>query len=99
MKHHAQQFELRMRDKLSKTPGFVGADVPRSEGCLGSVTIEPGRVEDALKYLSTRFHVGELDVAAGVGLTLEVVPRTRKTPNRKTAFGRTRPQQFEFSFT
>ncbi len=91
-------FQKRVLRKLEAVPGFIGADAPMGEGCLCYVTIEPNCVDAALAYLSRRFHVGELDVSAGVGLVVELVPRSRKTPSRKMALAKAKPVQYVFEF-
>ena len=90
-------------DKLiQRCPGLVGVDLPIGQRSPGKVIVEPGRIEDAMKWLKRRFHVNKnLELSTDVGLCVEVIPKVRRKQSGnglrvQVSFEKTK--QFEFNF-
>lgn len=95
----AYQYQQRMQKTFAEVPGYVGGDIPRSAGSKGRVIVEPGQINEAVKWLKRRFHVNEnLELSTDLGLCVEVVSRVRKGTVTKVCHGKlfAKPEQLQF---
>ena len=99
MQRVARDWQKKISRTLADTPGFIGADVPRSPLSPGRVIVEPAMTIQAVRWLRRRFEVAEnLEVDAGNGLAIDIRPRNRRAGVKRHKFTGCRVEQFQFGF-
>jgi len=85
----AREYQAKMQRMLAECPGVIGWDLPGCECGKGKVTIEPGRIADAMPWLKRRFHVSEiLELSTDCGLCVEWSPRRKGKARIETTKGK-----------
>lgn len=75
-----REYTLRMERKFNGCPGFMSADLPRTEGAIGHVVVTADQLEEAIDWLRKRYAVNpkfELDCLQG-GVRIEIMQRVKK---------------------
>lgn len=100
----AREYQLRMQRTFKECPGFIGANPPDGEQKRGVVSVEPGKVLEAVEWLKKRFNVNPevKSNLATAALEIEVITRRRgkAAPGQKRQAGSSiwkKPEQFQLA--
>lgn len=79
-----KEYVGKMQRTFEHCPGFVGGDLPKADGCVGRVLIEPECVKAAMPWLKRRFIVGsEAGIETTGELSLLIQSRKKKVAGQK----------------